>query len=91
MANEPFGIGIVEGMAAGCVPLVHKGGGQYDDVIDHDRYGLSYNDQEEAVALMESIMLGDQKRSELKRAAVSRALQFSVNRFREEFKESIGE
>jgi alpha-1,2-mannosyltransferase len=91
MPNEPFGIGIVEGMAAGCVPLVHKGGGQYDDVIDHDRYGLSYNDQEEAVALMESIMLGDQKRSELKRAAVSRALQFSVNRFREEFKESIGE
>ena len=91
MPNEPFGTAIVEGMAAGCVPLVQRGGGQYDDTIDHDRYGLSYSDQDEAVELMASLMHRDPKRLELKRAATFRAWQFDVSRFREKLKESIME
>jgi alpha-1,2-mannosyltransferase len=47
MPNEPFGTAIVEGMAAGCVPLVHRSGGQYEDIVDHDLFGVSYEDEME--------------------------------------------
>jgi alpha-1,2-mannosyltransferase len=37
MWNEHFGIGIVEYMAAGVIPLVHQSGGpKMDIVVDHD-------------------------------------------------------
>lgn len=58
MPNEPFGTAIVEGMAAGCVPLVQKGGGQYEDIVKSDQFGLSYDDEDEAVHCMESIFRG---------------------------------
>lgn len=35
---EPFGIGIVEGMAAGCIPVVHNSGGPQEFVSSEWRY-----------------------------------------------------
>ncbi|MEM2971682.1 MAG: glycosyltransferase [Candidatus Bathyarchaeia archaeon] len=39
---EPFGISVVEGMVSGCVPIVHKSGGPYTDIIEYDKYGFSF-------------------------------------------------
>ena len=89
MPNEPFGTAIVEGMAAGCVPLVQKGGGQYEDIIERDKFGLSYEDENKAAHFMESIMLHDQERLDLKRLSIGRATSFSVHRFREKLEKTI--
>ncbi|MCR3906937.1 MAG: glycosyltransferase [Tenericutes bacterium] len=40
--GEHFGISIVEGMAMGCVPIVHASGGTKEFVPNHLRYGSSY-------------------------------------------------
>jgi glycosyltransferase involved in cell wall biosynthesis len=49
MINEHFGISIVEAMHSGLPVIVHRSGGQYTDVIDYDRYGMSYTDDQEAI------------------------------------------
>jgi len=49
MVNEHFGIAVVEAMAAGLVPVVHRSGGTYTDVIEMGRYGYAYRGIEECV------------------------------------------
>lgn len=45
--DEPFGIAIVEGMSAGAIPVVHKSGGAWEDIIDKGKYGFGYEKIEE--------------------------------------------
>ncbi|MEW9491620.1 MAG: glycosyltransferase [Candidatus Aramenus sulfurataquae] len=47
--NEHFGISIVEAMSAGLIPVVHKSGGAWYDVVAEGKYGLGYESVEEAV------------------------------------------
>jgi len=49
MIQEHFGISIVEAMHSGLPVIVHRSGGQYTDVIDCDRYGMSYTDDQEVI------------------------------------------
>ncbi len=43
MPFEHFGISVVEGMASGCVPVVHKSGGQWIDIVEEGKYGIGYD------------------------------------------------
>jgi len=43
MPFEHFGISVVEGMASGCVPVVHKSGGQWIDIVEEGKYGVGYD------------------------------------------------
>jgi alpha-1,2-mannosyltransferase len=45
--NEHFGISVVEAMASGCVPIVHRSGGAYIDIVENDKYGFSFKDTDE--------------------------------------------
>jgi len=48
MIGEHFGMAVVEAMASGLVPVVHKSGGPWLDILSHGKYGLGYENAEEA-------------------------------------------
>ncbi len=47
--NEHFGISIVEAMSAGLIPVVHRSGGAWYDIVAEGKYGLGYESPDEAV------------------------------------------
>ncbi|BDC19947.1 glycosyl transferase [Acidianus sp. HS-5] len=47
--NEHFGISVVEAMSAGLIPVVHKSGGAWLDIVKEGKYGLGYSNVDEAV------------------------------------------
>ncbi|EZQ07101.1 hypothetical protein CM19_05200 [Candidatus Acidianus copahuensis] len=47
--EEHFGISVVEAMSAGIIPVVHKSGGTWMDIVDEGKYGFGYSSKEEAV------------------------------------------
>jgi len=49
MVSEHFGLSVAEGMAAGLVPVIHKSGGAWTDIVEFGRYGFGYSDTDEAV------------------------------------------
>lgn len=84
--NETFGISIVEAMAAGLIPLVHRSGGPWIDILGKRDgvYGFSYLDLDEAVEILNAITLMSYKeRMDLITRLRARALQFDVEVFEE--------
>ena len=79
---EPFGIGIVEGMASGCVPIVHRSGGAYEDVIDHDRYGFSFVDVNDLRGKINLLLENDDLYREYSRKAIKRSKRFNRKNFK---------
>ena len=88
MTGEHFGIAVVEGMAAGLVPVVHKSGGPWYDIIDRGKYGLGYLSIEEAIEAIEKAL---REYSKLKEKAVARSLMFHRDMFNNKFKEVVKE
>ena len=80
--NEPFGISVVESMAAGCVPIVHRSGGAYEDVIDHDRYGFSFVDVNDLRNKLDLLLENDNLCREYSRKAIKRSKRFSRKNFK---------
>jgi glycosyltransferase involved in cell wall biosynthesis len=77
---EPFGIVVAEAMAAGAVPIVHRSGGPWIDIVQMGRYGLGFVDEEEAaLGICRSVELA----RELGGRVVERAREFSYEVFRE--------
>jgi alpha-1,2-mannosyltransferase len=81
--NEPFGTAILQGMASGCIPIVHRSGGQYMDVTAHGRAGLSYEEVEELSEQIVKVLGSESFRKSMKPKIVGRAEQFRTDRFRE--------
>jgi len=82
---EPFGISVVEGMASGCVPVVHRSGGAYADIIDHDKYGFSFKDENELADKITLLLENDDLCTKYREEAIKRSEFFS----RENFKKRI--
>lgn len=79
MINEHFGIAVVEGMAAGLVPVVHKSGGAWFDIVNRGKYGFGYNTLEEAV---KNIRLAIKNYAKYARIVSQRASIFSVENYK---------
>lgn len=86
MRGEHFGIAIVEGMAAGLIPVVHKSGGPWNDIILRGKYGFGYSSIDEAV---EVIRKGIKDYWKYRDLALKRATLFSKTEFKEKFKRIV--
>lgn len=56
MKYEHFGIAIVEAMASGLIPVVHKSGGAWMDIVEYGRYGFGFKSVEEAIENINNIL-----------------------------------
>ncbi len=54
--GEHLGITIVEAMASGCVPVVHKSGGQWTDVVMRGEYGYGWSSTDELVNIVKRLV-----------------------------------
>ena len=77
---EPFGISVVEAMAAGCVPFVVSNGGPTEFVIE-DETGLQYATINELVAKTAALLRSPERVACLSDAARKMAQQFSEEAF----------
>jgi len=81
--HEQFGIAVVEGMAAGAVPVVHRSGGPWIDILEQKEgiYGYSYANPQEAAEKVQLALSAEK--------LIDRAKMFSTTRFRKRFAEII--
>ena len=87
MRNEHFGISIVEAMAAGLVPIVHRSGGPWEDILKAQQgaHGLSYSTADEAAQTIEDLMENEHARKEI----VSRNMGYTYTFSSESYKKKI--
>ena len=87
LRNEPFGITAVQGIQAGCIPIVHNSGGQ-KEVVPND--ALRYNSLDEAVSILQHLakMAGGEKELMLQKLA-DNCKRFEATTFEESFKQLI--
>jgi len=89
--HEPFGIAVVEAMAAGLIPIVHRSGGPWHDILDEKDgfYGYSYGNIEESIEKIKDIVNNPHRYAEVSERARLRALAFDEQLFKVKFKEII--
>lgn len=78
MPYDHFGISVVEGMASGCVPVVHRSGGPWLDILDsrQGEYGFSYETAEEAASYIDTLVTDENLRNKIASRAFHRAKKF---------------
>ncbi|WP_048062716.1 glycosyltransferase [Caldivirga maquilingensis] len=80
--GEPFGIVVVEAMAAGSVPIVPKSGGPWHDIVFYGKYGYGYSNLSEAIDAAEGVLTSDSEYGKLSEIVMRRAEEFSYNVFK---------
>lgn len=85
---EHFGITTVESMAAGCVPVAIKKGGQ-PEIVNDKVNGLLWEKEEELVKKTLSLIKEPKVLEKLAKAAEKRAADFSEEKFCQQLKEII--
>lgn len=85
---EHFGITTVEAMAAGCVPVVIKKGGQ-KEIVEHAINGFLWETEERLVEYTLQLIKEEKLRQKFSIEAVKSSKRFSKERFYEKIKNSI--
>jgi alpha-1,2-mannosyltransferase len=91
MPYDHFGISIVEAMASGCVPVVHRSGGPWLDILDgrQGEYGFSYGSVDEAAGFIDELMGDESLRRTVTSRALNRAKEFDKPVFMEKMVEVV--
>jgi len=78
MPQDHFGISVVEAMASGCVPVVHKSGGPWIDILDEQQgtYGFSYSTPAGAAKYIDMLVTHEDERSKISLRASKRASKY---------------
>lgn len=85
MRDEHFGIGVVEYLAAGCVPVAHNSGGVKNDIVRPEFGFLAATEEEFASALTRAMGLDASTRDEMRRKGFEHASKFSDAQFCKNF------
>lgn len=88
MIGEHLGISIVEGMASGLTPVVHKSGGPWLDVIRQGEYGFGYETLDECVRGIKKALDQSDKRRE---TVIEASKKFSKEIFKRNFLKVVSE
>jgi len=78
---EHFGISVVEAMACGCVPIVHKSGGPYEDIIEYGKYGFSFTEINELADKIKLLLKDDDLHKEFSKKVLERSKNFGRDIF----------
>jgi glycosyltransferase involved in cell wall biosynthesis len=79
---EPFGVSIVEAMALGCVPVVHRSGGPWYDILERrEIYGYAYSSVTEAVTKIKILLNDPNQYIEKALLALRRSKAFTYEKF----------
>jgi alpha-1,2-mannosyltransferase len=91
MPHDHFGISVVEAMASGCVPVVHKSGGPWVDILDQQQgtFGFSYSTPQEAAEHIDMLLTDEDLRSEIALRASQRARGFDKRVFMKRIAEVV--
>lgn len=81
MMGEDFGIAAVEAMSSGLIPVVHKSGGLWEDVIRQGKFGFGYSNVDEAV---QAIRIACRQSPAVEEEVVVRSREFGKDAFRRE-------
>lgn len=86
MKNEMFGISIVEAMSSRCVPIVHRSGGPWKDILEERQgyCGYSYCEYNEVAGFVR-LLSDDQLFSTISARSRERAKSFGAGVFKERF------
>jgi glycosyltransferase involved in cell wall biosynthesis len=83
MKYEHFGISVVEAMAAGLIPVVHRSGGPWTDIVEFGKYGFGFRDEDEAISIIENTLeLKGTELDNLQSRIVTRSQDFSYTKFK---------
>lgn len=85
---EHFGIGTVEAMAAGCVPVVCAKGGQ-KEIVDQALDGFLWQKKKELLKYTRELMINEGLRRKLARRGQQKSKKFSKKVFCQQFEELI--
>ena len=84
--SESYGLSVAEAIGYGCVPVVPRRGGPWEDMIELGKYGFGYSSVEEASDLIENVV--SEKISKFKYIYDSRH-RFSLDSFSNAFLEVV--
>ena len=84
MFAEHFGISTVEAMAAGCVPVAIKKGGQ-KEIVEHGVSGFLWETLDELESYTQTLLADDNLRTRMSEAARERAQMFNRDSFIKNF------
>ena len=87
MYAEHFGIGNVEGLAAGLIPVVHRSGGPWLDIVvpfEGGRIGYHAETEEEYARAFERVgSMGEEEREEMRKRGRESSRRFGEGVFEE--------
>jgi alpha-1,2-mannosyltransferase len=83
MPNEHFGTAIVEAMASGCIPIVHKSGGPWLDILEQKQgeYGYAYETLEDASEYIDLLLRNENLRKETASRVINRSMKYDASVF----------